>query len=296
MENEIDRRSFLKGSAGLLTTLAASSTLIETPRAGERPDIAVVEGEKPSDQTRRAIQELAGMGSFVRKGDRVVILPNAEWRYRGTIVNPAVAIEVARLCAQAGAASILVTTHYGIGRWGDDVAQELKAAGARVKSPSHPKDYITVPVPDGKVRKEVTILRDALENDVLIDIPVFKDHYGARISGSIKNLMGLNWNSISFHQGTEYLHQAIADLAMVIKPHLCVVDATLILTENGPGGPGKTVQPKKVYAGSDMVALDAVCCPLLNLKASDVPHIMHLHAAGRGQADLSKKRIIRVRL
>jgi len=83
---------------------------------------------------------------------------------------------------------------------------------------------------------------------------------------------------------------------MVIKPHLCVVDATLILVENGPGGPGKTAQPKKVYAGYDMVALDAVCCPLLNLKPSDVPHITHLHATGRGQADLSKRRIVRVRL
>ena len=198
MENEIDRRSFLKGSAGLLATVAASSPLIETPpHAGERPDIAVVEGEKPSDQTRRAIQELGGMGSFVRRGERVVILPNAEWRYRGTIVNPAVAVEVARLCAQAGAASILVTTLYGIGRWGEDVAQELKAAGARIKSPSHPQDYITVPVPNGKVRKEVTILRDAVENDVLIDIPVFKDHYGARISGCIKNLIRFKMSPIS---------------------------------------------------------------------------------------------------
>ncbi len=150
-------------------------------------------------------------------------------------------------------------------------------------------------MPDGKARKEVTILREALEHDVLIDIPVFKDHYGARISGSIKNLMGFNWNSISFHQGSEYLHRAIADLAMVIKPHLCVVDATLILTENGPGGPGKTARPKKVYAGLDMVAMDTFCCPLLNLKPPDVPHIMHLHAAGRGQADLSKRKILQVR-
>jgi uncharacterized protein (DUF362 family) len=85
-------------------------------------------------------------------------------------------------------------------------------------------------------------------------------------------------------------------LAMVIKPRLCVVDATLILVENGPGGPGKTAQPKKVYAGPDMVALDAACCPLLNLKPSDVPHIMHLHGAGRGQADLSEKKIVRVKL
>ncbi len=255
-----------------------------------------VEGENPAHQTRKVLEILGGMNAFVQKGNRVVILPNAEWRYPGAVVNPKIAIEVARLCSEAGAGSITITTHYGIGRWGSDVAQELEAAGAKIKVPSHPKDYTTLPVPQGRVRKEVTILREALEHDVLIDIPVFKDHYGARISGSIKNLMGFNWRSIEFHQGQEYLHKAIADLAGVIRPHLCVVDATRILAENGPGGPGRTIRPKKVYAGRDMVALDALCCSLLDLKPADVPHIMHQEATGKGRADLSRMRIVQVKL
>jgi uncharacterized protein (DUF362 family) len=108
--------------------------------------------------------------------------------------------------------------------------------------------------------------------------------------------MGFNWRSIEFHQGQEYLHKAIADLASVIRPHLCVVDATRILAENCPGGPGRTLRPKKVYAGRDMVALDALCCPLLDLKPADVPHIMHLEATGQGRADLSTMRIVRVKM
>lgn len=296
MKTRIDRRTFLKESAGLIAAVTASPFLSGTLLAQGPPDIAVVEGENPAEQTRKALQILGGMSALVRKGTRVVILPNAEWRYPGAVVNPSIAIEVARLCAEAGASSITITTHYGIGRWGSDVAQELRAAGAAIKVPSHPKDYITVPAPQGKVRKEVTILREALEHDVLIDIPVFKDHYGARISGSIKNLMGFNWRSIEFHQGSEYLHQAIADLATVIRPHLCVVDATRILAENGPGGPGRTIRPKKIYAGRDMVALDALCCPLLDLKPADVPHIRHLEAAGIGRADRSGMRIAQVKL
>lgn len=296
METKFDRRSILKGTAAVLASLATSFSPVRSPRAEERPDLAVVEGDHPAAQTRRAIQALGGMETFVRRGDRVVILPNAEWRYPGTIVKPQIAVEVVRLCKEAGAASITVTTHYGIGRWRGDTVEELEAAGARIKTPSHPKDYLTVPVPGGIVKQEVTILREAVEHDVLIDIPVVKDHYGARISGSIKNLMGFNWNSISFHQGTDYLHRAIADLAMVIRPHLCVADATTILLENGPGGPGRTAQPRKVYAGRDMVAMDAACCPLLNLKPADVAHIMHLDAAGRGQADLSRKKIARIKM
>jgi len=296
MKRKISRRTFLKKSAGLLAAVTASSYHGGTLFAREYPDIAVVEGENPVQQTRKALEILGGMKAFVRRGDRAVILPNAEWRYPGAVVNPTIAIEVARLCGEAGAGSITITTHYGIGRWGSAVVQELQAAGVKIKIPSHPKDYMILPVPQGRVRKEVTILREALEHDVLIDIPVFKDHYGARISGSIKNLMGFNWRSIDFHQGQEYLHKAIADLASVIRPHLCVVDATRILAENGPGGPGRTLRPKKVYAGRDMVALDALCCPLLDLKPADVPHIMHLEATGQGRADLSRMRIIRVKV
>ena len=296
MKRKISRRTFLKKSAGLLAAVTASSYHGGTLFAREYPDIAVVEGENPVQQTRKSLEILGGMKALVRRGDRVVILPNAEWRYPGAAVNPEIAIEVARLCGEAGAGSITITTHYGIGRWGSAVAQELQAAGVKIKVPSHPKDYMILPVPQGRVRKEVTILREALEHDVLIDIPVFKDHYGARISGSIKNLMGFNWRSIEFHQGQEYLHKAIADLASVIRPHLCVVDATRILAENGPGGPGRTLRPKKVYAGRDMAALDALCCPLLDLKPADVPHIMHLEATGQGRADLSRMRIVRVKV
>jgi uncharacterized protein (DUF362 family) len=296
MQDKVNRRAFIKKSAGLLTFLTASSSLQSNLLAEERPDIAVVEGEDPALQTRTAIQALGGIKIFVRRRDRVVLLPNSEWRYPGAVVNPLIGIEIARLCAEAGAASITLTTNYGIGRWGPEVAKELETAGVRIKSPSHPKDYATVHVPDARVRKEVTILREAIEHDILIDIPVFKNHYGARISGSIKNLMGFNWNSISFHQGGTYLHQSIADLASVIRPHLCVVDATTILMENGPGGPGRTLRPKEVIAGTDMVALDAFCCPLLKLKPADVGHIVYLDASGRGQADVSKKRIVRIML
>jgi len=296
MKKKIDRRTFLKESVGFLAAVTAAPFPDKALLAQEYPDIAVVEGENPAEQTRKALQILGGISAWVQRGSRVVILPNAEWRYPGAAVHPSIAVEVARLCAEAGAGSITVTTHYGIGRWGAEANKELQKAGARVKVPSHPQDYIVVPVPQGRVRKEATILRAALEHDVLIDIPVFKDHYGARISGSIKNLMGFNWRSIEFHQGQEYLHQAIADLATVIRPHLCVVDATRILAENGPGGPGRTIRPKKIYAGRDMVALDALCCPLLDLKPTDVPHIMHLEAAGLGQTDRSRMRIAQVKL
>lgn len=292
----ISRRTFVRNAVGFMASLSLSNSFGSKLFSEERADITIVEGKDPALQTRAALQGLGGIEHFVHRGDRVVLLPNSVWRYPGAVVNPLIGLEVARLCTEAGARSVRITTHVGMGRWGADIGKELEALGCQIKSPIHPKDYITLSVPNARVRKEVTILRDAIEHDVLINIPVFKNHYGARISGCIKNLMGANWDSISFHQGEAYLQQAIADLASVILPHLCIVDVTTILMENGPGGPGRTIKPNQVIAGRDMVALDALCCPLLGLKPNEVGHIRFLDDSGRGQIDLSKKQIKRMAL
>jgi hypothetical protein len=111
MADELNRRTFMKKSTGLLTWLTISSSLRSNLFAEERADIAVVEGTNPTLQTRAAIQALGGIKAFVRRGDRVVLLPNSEWRHAGAVVNPAIGVEIARLCAEAGAASIVLTTN-----------------------------------------------------------------------------------------------------------------------------------------------------------------------------------------
>jgi uncharacterized protein (DUF362 family) len=152
-----------------------------------------------------------------------------------------------------------------------------------MKYPESSTDWITVKVPNGRARKELTIIRDAVENDVLINLPIFKQHESTEVTGTLKNLMGFNSDSGSFHQGETYLHQAIVDLASVIPPHLCIVDATTILIENGPFGPGRVAHPKKVFAGTDRVALDSLCCGLLKVDPRDVLHIRLAHESGLGK-------------
>jgi uncharacterized protein (DUF362 family) len=123
-------------------------------------------------------------------------------------------------------------------------------------------------------------------------MPIFKQHNYTRITGCLKNLMGMNNDNPSFHQGDFYLHQAIVDLASVFSPALCLVDATTILTERGPFGPGKVIHPNNVYAGKDMVGLDAICCGLLGVKPREVSHITLAHESGLGKMDL-KGRVTR---
>jgi len=295
----MNRREFIKKSIALAGTLTGSIVIpymgIATPK--RENDIVVVEGENPSAQVREGIQMLGGIEKFVRRGDRVVLLPNPQGRGPGASTNADMVYEVVRLCKEAGAASVTASSVHGPWRWSSTrIVEKVEQAGGRMKYSDSSKDWITVNVSKGRVRKKLTIIRDAIENDVLINMPIFKDHYATRITGTLKNLMGFNSDSGSFHQGETYLHQAIVDLASVIRPHLCIVDANTILVDNGPFGPGKVAHPKKVYVGTDLVAIDSLCCGLLKVNPLDVLHIKLAQESGLGQIDLSEKNIKNVML
>lgn len=286
----MNRREFIKKSALLAGAFTASIVFPDKELIASRreTDIAVVEGENPPGQVRKALQLLGGIEKFVRRGDKVVLLPNPQGRGPGASTNADMVSEIVRLCREAGAVSVAVSSCHGPWRWSSTkIIEKAEEAGAKAKYPDS-KDWVTVNVPKGRVRKKVTIIRDAIENDVLINMPVLKDHYATRITGTLKNLMGLNSDSGSFHQGEAYLHQAIVDLASVIRPHLCIVDANTILVENGPFGPGRVANPKKVYAGTDRVAMDALCCGLLKVNPMDVLHIKLAHESELGEIQLSE--------
>ncbi len=290
----MNRREFIKKSVLFAGALARNTVFPDKGMTAlkREVDISVAEGENPSAQVREAIRLLGGIEKFIKRGDRVVLLPNPQGRGPGASTNADMVYEVVRLCKEAGASSVIASSVHGPWRWSSTrIVEKVEQAGGRMKYSDSSKDWITVNIPKGRVRKKLTIIRDAIENDVLINIPVFKDHYATRITGTLKNLMGFNSDSGSFHQGETYLHQAIVDLASVIRPHLCIVDANTILVENGPFGPGKVAHPKKVYVGTDLVAIDSLCCGLLKVNPLDVLHIKLAQESGLGQIDLSEKNI-----
>ena len=110
----MNRREFLKRSAqyaALGTAGLSVPGMIERVCAAEKePDIVVASGG-PGPATRAAVNAFGGMGSFVKKGDKVVIKPNMsfpnppDW---GSTTHPDVVRELTMMCVEAGASSVLV--------------------------------------------------------------------------------------------------------------------------------------------------------------------------------------------
>ena len=135
---------------------------------------------------------------------------------------------------------------------------------------------------------------ELIEADCLINMPVAKHHGGATLTISMKNWMGAVDNKTRRAWHRDGLHQCIADFSTYLKPHLVIVDATRIMLDHGPQGPGKLAHPHEIIFSTDPAAADAYAASLFNKTPEDVPHIKLAGELGVGCTDLAKIKIERV--
>ncbi|MEW6387500.1 MAG: DUF362 domain-containing protein [Thermodesulfobacteriota bacterium] len=300
----MDRRDFLKRLAALSLVAGAGRFLTMpeelwamAPLEKPKPILSKVQGNNYAQITGEAIQALGGMKKFVNPGEVVVVKPNMAWDRAPEMAanaHPDVVRQVVELCLEAGAKQVKVMDHTCHDARKAYVHSGIKAAVEGLKDPRavvefvDERRFVEVAIPKAKSLKKWLFYKDILEADRFINIPVAKHHSEARLTMCLKNMMGAigGWRG-RCHVG---LNQNIADMNLILRPDLHVLDATRILLRNGPsGGRLEDVAVKNlVLAGSDPVALDAFGTTLFGLKPGDIGHITKSYEAGRGEMDLSK--------
>jgi len=302
MDNRLmNRRKFIKKSAEYTAYTAFGMILPgvfnETARAGRLPDIVVAMGV-PGATTRAAVNALGGMRRFVKAGNKVVIKPNMSFPNSpgwATTTHPDVVKELATMCLEAGAASIMVLDNplrnakLSLKRSGIKSAME-SVPQSRTEGIESERFYKEVEVPEGIELASTKIMKQVLDADVLIAAPVAKSHSATGLSLSMKGMMGLIFNRRVFHRDMD-LNTAVVDLCTVLKPQLTVIDVSRLLSSGGPNGPGKVLTMNKIVASTDMVAADAATVELgtwygRKFKARQVKHIRMAHKRGLGNMDI----------
>jgi uncharacterized protein (DUF362 family) len=117
-----------------------------------------------------------------------------------------------------------------------------------------------------------------------INVPVMKTHYLTLITASLKNQKGLlsvDGKKLFHFLG---LSDPIAELGMVVKPNLIVVDASIAMEGNGPIH-GKRKRAGLIISGYDMVGIDWTCCKLMGISPQKVRHLVLAEQIGVGKAD-----------
>ncbi len=296
----ISRRSFVGGSIATAAVLKYGRVFA----AGE-PDIIDVSGSDPAKMVAAALAALGGISKFVKKGDFVVIKPNAGFANPpawGTTTHPDTVAAIAKACLDAKAKEVLILEfpqgkpEKCFERCG---LQAALAALPGVKTKLlTPADFQKVDVKGGVALKSVEVAKAVLSADVFINVPAAKSHYQAGVSLGLKNHMGLIKDRQAFHTAME-LHQAIADLGRVVVPHLTILDATRALLTNGPAGPGETSQPGRMIAGRKVTAVDAYGLTVAKfnnktMTPAEARHIEYAGKAGLGETDVAKMKVKKV--
>jgi uncharacterized protein (DUF362 family) len=295
--NGMTRRDFVATGAAAGTLLATGVGFGEQTEAA--PDLVVAHGPDVVKNTRAVIDGLGGIDAFVRPGQIVNILPNAQGSHPGTSTDPDLVKTVVGLCKQAGAKEVRWLT-WQSGKYFErsNIAQFADGSGAKFVQVDSDDESLwdNFDVPDGLALDKIRVFKVLDECDVFINMPIIKDHIGSRFTGSLKNYMGASHPTDNrlFHPSFEgedllRMEQCIADLNTVVrKPDLIIADAMTILTSKGPFGPGDIAKPNKVIAGVDRVALDSYGATLLGLEGVEVSMISNAHSLGLGEIDLAK--------
>ncbi len=150
------------------------------------------------------------------------------------------------------------------------LAQVLEPLGLRVQSLGEPQ---STRLPCGR---SMGIAKQALESDLIINVPRLKVHCQMRVTCAVKNLFGC---VVGFRKAVAHntmgnkgnlFREMVMDLPTVLPPVLTVLDAVRAMHVEGPIR-GQAFELGLLGASDSPVALDTAIYSLLNLTPEDIP-------------------------
>jgi uncharacterized protein (DUF362 family) len=313
-QDSCSRRAFInrviKAAAGILATGAVgywrfdasgpSAKPVNEALAGlpafampeVKPQLAVAHGADRRQTIRLALNAMGGMQTFIKKGDRVLLKVNAAFASPAILsatTHPDLVNEVARLCFQAGAASVVVSDNpindpsscFQL----TGIAPAAKKAGAQVVLPTE-NQFRSVSLAEGQLIRDWPVLSVPLAGiNKLIGMAPVKDHHRSGASMTMKNWYGLlGGNRNLFHQD---IHNIIKELALLVRPTLVILDGTSTMMSNGPTGGSLSdlKQTDTMIVSTDQVAADAFGASLLQKEVDELPFLAKAAAEGVGTLD-----------
>ncbi len=130
----------------------------------------------------------------------------------------------------------------------------------------------------------VNLSRTPFNFDLIISLPVLKSHKICTMTGALKNQFGFTTKAdrIKMHSGIKNIHKAIAEINVICRPGIFIMDAVdILINTNEVRHGGRPAHPGYMLAGTDPVALDTRGFDLLagmddnfwGKKPQDVKHL-----------------------
>lgn len=226
------------------------------------------------------LEPLGGMASFVKPGDRVLLKPNLLTGARPgkeCVTRPELVYCVGQLVQEAGGKPFL-----GDGPAFGSAMGVAKANGylplvEELNLPIvefHGKRYETV----SEEFNHLLLCKEAIDADVVINLPKVKSHVQLTLTLGVKNLFGCvpgkmkAWWHMEAGKDSARFGEMLVETARTINPDLTILDGIVGHEGNGPSG-GEPRNLGILGASSDVFALDRSILEILKVDPQIVPTV-----------------------
>jgi uncharacterized protein (DUF362 family)/Pyruvate/2-oxoacid:ferredoxin oxidoreductase delta subunit len=242
----------------------------------------------------KTITDLGGTGSWLKRGDRVLLKPNllkSANPSEAVVTHPAFVEAVAAMVLDCGA-SVFLGDSPPLG----NLARVLSKSGY---DPFMKKMGIeAVPFtrksvqefPDAKIYRRMDLAREVFEFDAVINLPKLKTHCQMILTLAVKNLFGtvIGSDKASWHlragRDLENFATVLVQIYDRVRPAISILDGILAMEGNGPNS-GEPRHVGIVAASRDGVALDSVVCRLMGYPVETMRTCVIGQNLGVGRAD-----------
>jgi uncharacterized protein (DUF362 family)/Pyruvate/2-oxoacid:ferredoxin oxidoreductase delta subunit len=136
------------------------------------------------------------------------------------------------------------------------------------------RDSVSVDV--GKPFEKIDIAADAVNADILINLPKLKTHTHMLLTLGVKNLFGciVGLTKPEWHLRTgvnrEKFAQLLVKIHQAVSPSITIIDGILAMEGQGPGKGGEPKEANVVLAGTNTAAIDITVCRMLGIAPDEV--------------------------
>lgn len=235
------------------------------------------------------LEPLGSIRAFVKEGDRVLLKPNLLTGSRPTkecVTRPEIVYCVAQLVKEVGGKPFLgdspaFGSAKGVAK-ANGYLSFIEELDLRVVE-FHGKRYQTV----SDTFNHLRLSKEAMDADVIINLPKVKSHMQLTLTLGVKNLFGCvpgkmkAWWHMEAGKDVSRFGEMLVETARAINPDLSIADGIIGHAGNGPSG-GEPHPLGVLGASADVFALDRSLVEILGVDPAIVPTITAQMRLGLG--------------
>lgn len=226
----------------------------------------------------KLLNPLGGISAFVKNGDRVLLKPNLLTASRPTkecTTRKEIVYCVAQMVQEVGGKPFM----------GDSPAFGSAKGVAKANGYLPLCEELNLPIIEFNGHKysinndnfqHLRLSKEAMEADVVINLPKIKSHMQLTMTMGVKNLFGCvpgkmkAWWHMEAGKDANRFGEMLVETAKAIQPDLTIIDGIIAHEGNGPSA-GEPRELGILGASRDVFALDVAIADILNISSEIVP-------------------------